>query len=171
MNFFTLFDLPESFTLDISSLAERYQALQRRYHPDNFATQPEAERLQALHYAANINQGYQALRKPLPRAEYILSLHGFDINNEQHTMHDTEFLMAQLTLRETLEEIEQQKNNEALIGFLRDITQQHKQLMSVVEQQLAEQQWQQAADTVRKLRFFSKLADHAEALEEKWLDF
>jgi len=171
MNFFTLFDLPESFTLDTSSLAERYQALQRRYHPDNFATQPEAERLQALTTAANINQGYQALRKPLPRAEYILTLHGYDINNEQHTMHDTEFLMAQLTLRETLESIEQQQDSDALAGYLSDIKQQHKSLMSVVAQQLADQQWQQAADTVRKLRFFTRLAEHAEALEEKWLDF
>jgi len=171
MNFFTLFELPESFTLDTTSLAERYQALQRRYHPDNFATQPEAKRLEALQYAANINQGYQALRKPLPRAEYLLSLHGYDINNEQHTMHDTEFLMAQLTLRESLEEIEQQRDEVRLEDFLDEIKQQQQSLMSIVTQQLADQAWQQAADTVRKLRFFSRLAEQAEALEEKWHDF
>lgn len=171
MNFFTLFDLPESFEIDLSLLTERFQTLQRRYHPDNFATQPETERVQALQYAANINQGYQALRKPLPRAEYLLSLHGFDINNEQHTMHDTQFLMAQLTLREELEAIEAQQDGDRLTAWLQGIVQQQKQLMSTLQEQLDQQHWEQAADTVRKLRFFSRLAEHAEALEEKWLDF
>ncbi len=171
MNFFTLFDLPESFVIDLSLLTERFQTLQRRYHPDNFATQPEAERIQALQHAANINQGYQALRKPLPRAEYLLSLHGFDINNEQHTLHDTEFLMAQLTLREELEAIAQQQDTEALSQWLLGVKQQQKTLMAKLETEFQQQSWPLAADTVRKLRFFSRLAEQAEELEEKWLDF
>lgn len=43
------------------------------------------------------------------RAEYLLSLHGFDIRSEQHTVRDTAFLMEQLELREELDEIEQAK--------------------------------------------------------------
>ncbi|SUX72188.1 co-chaperone HscB [Citrobacter freundii] len=46
------------------------------------------------------------------RAEYLLSLHGFDIRSEQHTVRDTAFLMEQLELREELDEIEQAKDSQ-----------------------------------------------------------
>ncbi len=171
MNYFTLFDLPESFDIDTAVLADKFQALQRQYHPDKFATSPEAERLKALQHAATINQGYQALRQPLSRAEYLLSLHGFDINNEQHTVRDTAFLMEQLELREELEGIEQQKNSDALVAYfgrLNDMEQQRSQQM---RQLFVQQQWPEAADTVRKLRFLFRLRVEAEKLEEKLLDF
>ncbi|MDU3075476.1 MAG: co-chaperone HscB, partial [Mixta calida] len=113
MDYFTLFGLPQSFEIDAAQLTARFQELQRQFHPDRFASQPERERLQALQQAATINQGYQALRQPLPRAEYLLSLHGFDINNEQHTMRDTAFLMEQLALREELDAIENAPDAEA----------------------------------------------------------
>lgn len=171
MNFFTLFDLPESYELDTAALSETFQALQRQYHPDRFATAAESERLKALQHAATINQGYQALRKPLSRAEYLLSLHGFDINNEQHTLRDTAFLMEQLELREALETIEQQKNSEALVPFFRQLDSMEKQRTAQMRQQFTDQQWPEAADTVRKLRFLAKLRVEAENLEEKLLDF
>ena len=47
---------------------------------------------------------WQTLRHPLMRAEYLLSLHGFDLASEQHTVRDTAFLMEQLELREELDE-------------------------------------------------------------------
>ncbi len=70
-----------------------------------------------------------------------------------------------------MEEIEQQRDEVRLEDFLDEIKQQQQSLMSIVTQQLADQAWQPAADTVRKLRFFSRLAEQAEALEEKWHDF
>ncbi|GAA0490657.1 MULTISPECIES: co-chaperone HscB [Tatumella] len=171
MNYFTLFDLPESFDIDTARLAEHFQTLQRQYHPDKFATSPEAERLKALQHAATINQGYQALRQPLSRAEYLLSLHGFDINNEQHTLRDTAFLMEQLELREELETIEQQKNSDALADCFRRLDEMEQQRSQQMRQLFIQQQWPEAADTVRKLRFLAKLRVEAEKLEEKLLDF
>ena len=106
MDYFTLFGLPVRYTVDGSLLASRFQDLQRQFHPDRFANQPERERLMALQQAATINEAYQALKHPLKRAEYMLSLHGFDLGNEQHTMRDTAFLMEQLELREELDAIE-----------------------------------------------------------------
>ena len=171
MNYFTLFNLPESYELDTAALADTFQALQRQYHPDRFATAAETERLKALQLAATINQGYQALRKPLSRAEYLLSLHGFDINNEQHTLRDTAFLMEQLELREALESIEQQKNSDALMPFFRQLDEMEQQRSQLMRQQFSDQQWLEAADTVRKLRFLAKLRVEAENLEEKLLDY
>lgn len=171
MNYFTLFDLPESYDVDLTLLAERFQELQRRYHPDRFANQPESERLPALQKAATINQGYQALRKSLTRAEYLLSLHGFDINNEQQSLRDTEFLMEQMALREQLELIEQQQDSDAITEFLQQLQSSEKQRETQLRQQLAAQDWAPAAESARKIRFLARLREQAEQLEENLLDF
>lgn len=172
MDYFTLFGLPQSFEIDAAQLTARFQELQRQFHPDRFASQPERERLQALQQAATINQGYQALRQPLPRAEYLLSLHGFDINNEQHTMRDTTFLMEQLELREELDAIESAPDAEAkLQTFMQRLAAMIAQRSQQMQQELAAGQWSEAADTVRKLRFLAKLRSQTEQLEEKLLDF
>ncbi|SPZ04420.1 co-chaperone HscB [Proteus mirabilis] len=46
----------------------------------------------------------------------MLSLQGIDIANEQQTMHDTAFLMEQLTLREELDDIEHSTDAENLLA-------------------------------------------------------
>ncbi len=57
----------------------------------------------------------------MTRAEYLLSLHGFDLASEQHTVRDTAFLMEQLTLREELDDIEQSKDDARLESFIKRV--------------------------------------------------
>ncbi|HGE8494664.1 TPA: co-chaperone HscB [Serratia marcescens] len=172
MDYFTLFGLPVRYTVDGSLLASRFQDLQRQFHPDRFANQPERERLMALQQAATINEAYQALKHPLKRAEYMLSLHGFDLGNEQHTMRDTVFLMEQLELREELDAIERKPEAESLLAdFGARLASSIKQRSALMLQQLDGEQWADAADTVRKLRFLDKLQQQVEQLEEKLLGF
>lgn len=171
MDYFTLFGLPASYQVDGTQLATRYQELQRQFHPDRFANQPERERLASLQQAATINDAYQTLKHPLKRAEYMLSLQGFDLGNEQHTMRDTAFLMEQLALREEFDAIERQPDAEAQLAAFNDrlalMTQTRTQQMV---EQLAQQQWEPVADTVRKLRFLDKLQQQVEQLEERLFD-
>ena len=171
MDYFTLFGLPVRYSVDGSLLTSRYQDLQRQFHPDRHALQPERERLMALQQAATINEAYQSLKHPLKRAEYMLSLQGFDLGNEQHTMRDTAFLMEQLELREELDEIERKPDAEtqlaAFSSRLALMTQTRSQQMV---EQLDKQQWELAADTVRKLRFLDKLQQQVEQLEERLFD-
>ena len=96
MDYFTLFGLPAQYPIDLQALTIRFQDLQRQYHPDKFASGTQAEQLAAVSHSATINQAWQTLRHPLTRAEYLLSLHGFDLASEQHTVRDTAFLMEQL---------------------------------------------------------------------------
>ena len=172
MDYFTLFGLPLRYDVDGSLLASRYQNLQRQFHPDRFASHPERERLMALQQAATINEAYQSLKHPLKRAEYMLSLHGFDLGNEQHTLRDNAFLMEQLELREELDAIERQPDAEsALAVFAERLNNTFKQRSAQMVQELDSQQWSQAADTVRKLRFLDKLQQQVEQLEERLLGF
>ncbi|MEQ4661762.1 co-chaperone HscB [Providencia rettgeri] len=171
MDYFTLFGLTPTYAIDSEQLTLRFQDLQRQYHPDRFATCSEQEKMQALQKAATINAAYQALRHPLKRAEYILSLHGFDINNEQHTMHDTAFLMEQLELREELDNIENSDDAlDLLAKFMQNVKQMQQARSALMVTELDAMQWEKAADTVRKLRFLDKLQQQAEQLEERLLD-
>ncbi|EJJ0548626.1 co-chaperone HscB [Cronobacter sp. HA18006] len=171
MDYFTLFGLQARYVLDSAQLAARYQDLQRQYHPDKYASRSQAEQLAALSQSATINQAWQTLRHPLTRAEYLLSLHGFDLANEQHTVRDTAFLMEQLELREALDEIEQAKDADRLEAFVRNVKAMYQERHQHMVTELDDGAWAQAADTVRKLRFLDKLLSQSEQLEEKWLDF
>lgn len=176
MNYFTLFDLPVDYQIDSSVLAPRYQELQRQYHPDRFVTASPSEQLEAVKQAAAVNDAYQILKHPLKRAEYLLLLQGLDIQNEQHTMHDTAFLMEQLELREELDAISnniktsQSEGEAQLLKFSAAIDKMAKQRYEALVQTLTEQQWQNAADNVRKLKFLEKLQQQIEQIEEQLFD-
>lgn len=171
MDYFTLFGLPARYQIDPQALSLRFQDLQRQYHPDKFANGTQAQQLAAVQQSATINQAWQTLRHPLTRAEYLLSLHGFDLACEQHTVRDTAFLMEQLTLREELDDIEQSKDDARLESFIKRVQKMFDTRHQQMVQALDTGAWDAAADTVRKLRFLDKLRSSAEQLEEKLLDF
>ncbi|VTR36578.1 co-chaperone HscB [Actinobacillus pleuropneumoniae] len=74
-NPFALFDLPVQFELDNALLSERYLALQRQLHPDNFANGSSTEQLAAVQKSADINSALQTLKDPILRAEAIIEIH------------------------------------------------------------------------------------------------
>ena len=55
MNYFELFGLPSQFQLDGSLLSSQFRELQKRFHPDNFASASERDRLMAVQKASEIN--------------------------------------------------------------------------------------------------------------------
>ncbi|EGQ8036980.1 co-chaperone HscB [Vibrio parahaemolyticus] len=170
MNHFELFGLPSQFQLDGSLLSSQFRELQKRFHPDNFATASERDRLMAVQKAAQINDAYQVLKHPISRAEYILAEQGMEIRGEQQTMQDPMFLMEQMELREELEDIADSSDPEsALFDFDSKVSKMYKQHLASVEQELNDGLWAEAADRVRKLKFIAKLKNEIELVEDKLL--
>ncbi|EAS44387.1 co-chaperone HscB [Photobacterium profundum] len=171
MNHFELFRLPFQFELDGGLLSTQFRELQRRFHPDNFATASERDRLMSVQKAAQINDAFQTLKNPISRAEYMLSEQDMDIRGEQKTLQDPEFLMQQMELREELEDISDASDPEsALFDFEQQITVLYKSQLSTLEQLLNQEDWEEAADAVRKLKFIDKLRYEIERLEETFFD-
>ncbi len=167
MNHFELFGLPCDFTVDGNLLSNRFRDLQRQFHPDNFATASERDRLLAVQKAAEINDAYQTLKVPLNRAEYLLTLQDIDLRSEQQTMQDPEFLMAQMELREQLEELPSCSDPEtALADFDDEVQALYQAQVALFVTQYTEQEWQKAADTVRRLKFVVKLQQEVERIED-----
>ena len=174
MNYFQLFHLPAQFELDLTELGTRYLELQRQFHPDKHAAGSERDKMMAVQQAANINDAYHSLKQPLLRAEHLLALRGLKISNEQRSFMEPAFLMQQMELRELLAEISDAADPEELIDEADQQIQQQKkallrQLQSALDANTAEHD-HQAADIIRKLKFFFKLQQELELLEQQIQD-
>jgi molecular chaperone HscB len=102
----------------------------------------------------------------------MVAEHGFDVRHEQQTIRDGMFLMQQMELREELEEIESADDVEtALDDFYDDVKQLISEYTETFIAQFTENNYEAAADAVRKMRFIYKLKDEAQQLEDKLLDF
>jgi molecular chaperone HscB len=166
-NHFELFSLPISFILDTDVLAQRYRELQRSVHPDNYAHAPEREQRLALQAAAQINEAFQTLKNPLLRARYLLILQGIHLEDAQHTLKDTLFLMEQMELRETLADIRHQAHALShLERFLFQLDQRYAELLQTLANACQQCQWDSVVQIVQKLQFFKRLQEEALDLEE-----
>ncbi|CAG8998461.1 MAG: Co-chaperone protein HscB [Candidatus Celerinatantimonas neptuna] len=167
MNYFDLFSLAPGFDVDKNALSACFRQLQSQYHPDNYAGAGFQEKAIALHKASTINDAYQTLLHPERRAQYMLQLHGIDISNEQQTMQDLDFLMAQMSLREELESLSQSDDPEdAIERFSEKLRKQQHDLENMFVREYEEKQYTQAADSARKMKFYVRLKEQLRALED-----
>jgi len=100
--YFELFGLEPSYALDMDELERRYLERSKQVHPDRVATEDAATRVAALQQSMELNAAYKILRKPVPRAEYLLERHGVTIGTNEQL--EPAFLMRILEAREELAE-------------------------------------------------------------------
>ena len=171
-NPFELFGLPVQFQVDAALLSERYLALQKSLHPDNFSASSAQEQRMAVQKSAEINDALHTLKDPIKRAEAIIEAHTGEMHDiEQKSNRDMAFLMQQMEWREALEEIENNQDESALFDFSQEIAQAQKAILAQLETTLNAQQWQDALAINDKLRFIKKLMVEIERVEETVFDF
>lgn len=157
-DYFALFGLPRQFEIDPAGLERAYLDLQGQVHPDRHAHRSDASKRLALQWATRVNEAYRALRKPLPRARYLLELAGVDVGLESNTSMSPEFLVEQMEWREAVAEAREAEDAEALDELHRRLAVHARE----IEQALADEldrarDLTAAAETVRRLMFLDKL--------------
>ncbi|KAJ4272043.1 molecular chaperone [Fusarium torreyae] len=96
------------FPIDVRALRREFLRLQARAHPDMHPAQDKA-RAEAM--SALINEAYKTLANPLLRAQYLLSLRGVDVaNDETLKVEEPELLMLVLEAREEIEDAEREED-------------------------------------------------------------
>ena len=166
MDYFSLFSIPAQYIVDKTQLSETYRTLQKAFHPDNFVVSSDSEKLKAMQQSTKINDAYETLKDNCLRAQYLLMLAGLDIELEQKTLQDLDFLMQQMQWRETLESFTID-DEEAVDDFSALISGQVDDLENLIEQQLSNAQLEETANSIRKLKFMLKLQFEIEAVEDK----
>jgi len=107
--------LPARFDLDPQVIEAAFHERSKALHPDRFATAPAAERVAALSKSRALNDAYQVVRKPVPRAEHLLAQRGVTIGDNERL--DPTFLMEILEEREALTEARVRKDLTAVGRF------------------------------------------------------
>lgn len=176
MNFsadhFALFSLPRAFRLDMAALDRAYREIQSQVHPDRFAHAGDAERRLSLQWATRANEAYQVLKKPLPRAAYLLQLAGSAVDAGNNTAMPTDFLIEQMEWREAVAEARRDGNHHELEHLhhrlQHEMRERYDELAVLIDEQ---GNLEAAADRVRRLMFLEKLMseidDAIAALEEQ----
>ena len=101
MNYFELFDLPVSFTVDKSTMAKKYFELQKKYHPDFYTQADEAEQDEALEKSSAINKALKVFQNKDSTIKYVLQLKGLLEEEEKYQLRP-DFLMEVMELNEQL---------------------------------------------------------------------
>jgi molecular chaperone HscB len=112
---FALLGLPAGYDVDLAALERAFFERQKQLHPDRVATASAAERVAVLSRARALNDAYQLIKKPMARAEYLLTRAGVTIGDNERL--DPAFLMEILELREELAAA-RAANDTALVGVL-----------------------------------------------------
>lgn len=173
-NYFELFELENCYAIDTDNLSSCYQQLQSEYHPDRFVNANDQDRRVAMQATTFINEAYDTLRDEQLRARYLLQLQGVQFDSDQDTTQDMDFLVAQMNLREQIDEVEQhQEPLDRLDELALEARKQKSDLVNAYQQQYAAEAWAEAKETVLKMQFFARLQQQInskqEALEDQLL--
>lgn len=172
-NYFELFDLPESFDIDLKKLSEHYLIIQRNTHPDRFINASKQEQMLSASYAADVNNAYQILQVPTKRAAYMLGLKNVQVDDSSSCAIDPEFLMQQIELRENLDKIRALSDPEAAIEkmniqlelFINELSQE----FIICLNNLNDMSKQKAIEIMHKMQFIAKIQHESSMLEDELL--
>lgn len=161
MNHFELFNLPVALDIDLATLKAEFLKLQQQYHPDK-----AEDKDQALIQSSEINQAYKVLSQVDSRAGYLLSLKKQDYHLDQ-SISDFEFLQSALEIREQLDDA---RSADELASLKTEVQQWIDGLVREFKIDYEDEDWGEARDTVRKLRFFQKVMTDIDKVEDRFLD-
>ena len=155
---FALFGIEPAQGIDLAELETKYREIQARVHPDKHVHGSNADQRLAMQWATRINEAYQTLKAPLSRARYLLSLRGHDPQIESNTSMPATFLMAQMELREAVEE-GRAANDEAALDhsrrqLLKEMKEAYGHLLNFID---IDKNYTDATALVRQLMFQEKL--------------
>ena len=132
-------------------------ALQKQVHPDKFASGSDLEKRISMQQTSWINEAKSTLKDPVLRASYLLKLRGIDFSLENETTMDAAFLMQQLELRESLENIKNETDPLAALDSLAEkVKASTVVMMEGFAQSLDNDQLDDAREWIRKLQFLQK---------------
>ena len=169
MSHFALFNLEPRFALPIERLELAYRTLAAQVHPDRHAQSSSAARRESQMLAANANEAYRTLRKPLLRARHLLALGGVPCGDEQTSVSQA-FLMEQMEWHEAIGHACAARDADALHRLSAVVRARAADLHAKLEAELdGAHDYIAAGESVRQLMFVEKLiaaVDEADAALE-----
>ena len=158
---FSRLGLARGFDLDRALVERRYFDLQRRLHPDRFATRTAREKALSQAQAVSLNEAFETLTDPLRRAVYLLHLAGIDVLSEGcNQIADPVILMEAMELREALAEAQSAGQVELFLG---NVAADVEECVGDLAVAFRKNDTDEAAKLTTRLRYLQKLIDESRA--------
>ncbi|GAQ78744.1 DnaJ heat shock family protein [Klebsormidium nitens] len=154
-DYFQLLGVEPTFMVNLPVIEGKYKALQRKLHPDMYATKQKVEQDFSADQSSLVNKAYATLVNPLSRAIYLLRLRGIEAGDgEEGTMSDFELLSEVMEIREAIEEAED-------IGGLQKLHQENAEKMrqsgAAFAAALQAGELQQALEWVHRMTYWDRI--------------
>lgn len=104
MNYFEFYELPVSFILNPEDVKRKYLELSKKYHPDFFVNEEEAEQHKMLELATYNTKAYEVLSDFDRRMKYLLEIRNQVTEGERYEL-SPDFLMDMMEINENLMEL------------------------------------------------------------------
>ena len=101
MNYYDLFEIPISVSIDRALLSKRYFRLQKSFHPDYFTLADEAEQQTVLEKTALLNKAFKIFKDADATIKYLLQMKEMLTEEEKYPL-SPDFLMEVMELNESL---------------------------------------------------------------------
>ncbi len=165
VDYFTLFGLPKEFDIDQQTLESRFIELSKLVHPDYHSTETENFQLLSLQITARINQGFEILKDPMKRAEYLLVLSGGEDSSKNKSTPEG-LLEYVLYLREKFEFAQADEDTGKINEIKQSVMVLKEQTEKKIFKHLRTMESADSRDTLRKelnaIRYVNNLVKHME---------
>ena len=153
-NYFQLFKIEQSVTIDYNSLEKKYFELQKEFHPDKYVNAGDYEKRLSLQITSYINEAYETLKNDYLKSIYLLKVEGFEVGDQNKTISDPGFLMHQMELREESEKIVLNKNPEELKNFSLKIEKLKNECLLSFNKKYEEKMYNDASTKIKEMKFY-----------------
>jgi molecular chaperone HscB len=131
---FAALGLPRKLSIDLAALERSYHELNRKIHPDRFASRDVAIRDASLRATALLTRSYRTLRDPTQRGLYWLELNGEKLaENNKRVPAD----LAELVF-EVQEQLAEMQEDPANSGLSADVEKRRGELQATMDETVAE---------------------------------
>ncbi len=104
INFYELFGCPIGVVIDDSKLDRAFLSLQKKLHPDKFASRGVKHQEVSGQMSTMVNMAYQTIKNPVKRVQYLFKLLGIvDVLDEGESTVSPDLLNEIFEVREKLE--------------------------------------------------------------------
>ncbi len=139
--------------------------LQKQVHPDKYASGSDLEKRISMQQTTMINEAQATLKDPVLRAIYLLKLKGIDFSLQNETTMDADFLLQQLEMRESLENIKNESEPlDALDLMAKKLKVSSQSIMDNFAQAFDDDKLDDAREWIRKLQFMQKAKNEINTL-------
>ena len=149
------------FAINARKLRKEFLQLQAKAHPDLHQGKDKAR---AEGASARINEAYKTLQNPLLRTQYLLSLRGIDVaEDETAKVEDPELLMEVLEMREDIEAAEEEAD---LVPMKQANEAKIKTSVGILDEAFKADNIGKAKEEAVKLRYWINIRDSLDAWEK-----